>query len=114
MKTIIKIKTWVCPECNYHQDFDPDNAGLMTLHFPDVEVGYCPACCLGKNETKIMKKVKMIKETREDKKTTITIMGEEVNDMLSQETEEPLTATEKKKMKDKIKADIKKFKLLED
>ena len=35
-KTIIKIKTWTCPSCGYHQDFDPDNAELMAKHFPRV------------------------------------------------------------------------------
>ena len=39
-KIEIKIKTWVCPSCGYHQDFDPGNAELMKKHFPKVFVLY--------------------------------------------------------------------------
>lgn len=35
-RTIIKIKTWSCPHCGYRQDFDPENAELVKLHFPKL------------------------------------------------------------------------------
>lgn len=37
-KTIIKIHTWTCPHCDYHQDFDPNNVELVAKHFPRVFV----------------------------------------------------------------------------
>lgn len=67
-KTIIKIKTWFCPLCDYHQDFDANDIDLMALHFRGLPLGHCPSC---KNETEL------IRETNPDKKTTFTIMGEE-------------------------------------
>lgn len=81
-KTIIKIHTWTCLSCGCHQDFDPDNVELMKLHFPNVEVGQCPACFLGQCPDRKRKKTKMVKETDPQKKTTLTVMGEEEVDTL--------------------------------
>lgn len=125
-KTIIQIKTYVCPDCGYHQDFDPNDVDLMKLHFPEVEVGHCPACFRAENPTRTQKKVKMTKEDRPEKKTTVTIMGKEEVDILEVDdmSKEPnvkgirpkrkLTTEEKDTLKAKIDSDIAKFQLLED
>jgi len=67
-KTIIKIKTWVCPLCDYHQDFDANDIDLMALHFRGLPLGYCPSC---------RKEAELVSEVNPDKKATHTIMGEE-------------------------------------
>lgn len=123
-RTIIKIKTWVCPSCGYHQDFDPDNTALMRLHFPDVEVGCCPACFLGQCPDRTKKKTKMVKETDPAKKTTLTIMGEEEVDTLEVQTGETdekgnpkmrkLTAKEKQEKITEIREAVKTARELED
>lgn len=125
MKTF-KIKTWTCPDCNYSQDFDADDKDLMALHFPNVEVGHCPACYQGLTETREKKKVKMIRQIDEAKKTTITIMGEEEVEAIEvDDTSKPkdaegklpkrkLTKAEKDEMKAKIQSDIVKFRAIED
>ena len=145
-KTIIKIKTWTCPHCGYHQDFDPDNSELMKLHFPRVfvlhefrgepvetgtfdeggepimdipityekEVGFCPACFLGQNPEKERKGVKMVKETDNKKKTTLTVMGEEEVETLEIETGEFDTEGKPKKRKlTKDEKDAKKVEIRE-
>ncbi|MDE2439024.1 MAG: hypothetical protein KGN01_06595 [Patescibacteria group bacterium] len=116
-KTIIKIATWRCPDCDYSQDFDPLNRDLMNIHhgFPE---NFCPACYTGKNTTKKVGHVEMIKETNPDKKTTITIMGED--ELETHEIEDgkggkrTLTTQEKEEYTKKIRSDIEKFKALED
>ena len=78
-KTIIKIKTWGCTKCNYHQDFEPTGE-LMNLHFnqstpftlSDIQVNECPSCAL-----KGDRGVSMRKETVVSKKMEMTVMGEE-------------------------------------
>jgi len=78
MKTIIKVKTWSCPDCQYRQDFDVNNQELMDINFPEgVRAGYCPACFLGKCPDGMKKEILMFKENNLDKKITITVMGEE-------------------------------------
>jgi uncharacterized Zn finger protein (UPF0148 family) len=64
-KTIIKIKTWSCPNCNYHQDFEPTNE-LMLKHFK-YSKNVCPSC--GKEA--------LVKETDDNKKVKLTIIGDE-------------------------------------
>jgi len=123
-KTIIKVNTWTCSDCGYHQDFDPNDGNKMVVIFPGVEVGHCPACFLGKNPEREVKRVKMVVETDPKNKTTVTVMGEEEVDTLEVETEEldvkgesimrKLTAEEKVAKIQKIRADIKKFRALED
>ena len=77
MKTIIKIKTWGCSNCGYHQDFEPTQENL-NKHFPEgVKVDCCPACFLGKCPDRIKKEMPLLKETNPDKKITMTVMGEE-------------------------------------
>ena len=107
-KTIIKIKTWRCPGCDYSQDFDPNNAEKMAENFPGLPIGKCPACLMGKNPTKIKGVVDMEVETNSDKKATITIMGEDEVDS------KDISNQEKQAMKDKVRADIIKFRALED
>ena len=124
-KTIIKIKTWVCPDCGYSQDFPADDKDLMALHFPNVEVGHCPACYTGATETREKKKTLMTRQTDEAKKTTITIMGEEeveemevedkngVKDAEGKLPKRKLVKAEKDEMKAKIQGDIVKFREME-
>lgn len=110
--TTIKIKCWVCPECNYHQDFEPTDE-LMLKHF-QREGANCPSCG----------KVELIRETREDHKTTINIMNESEVDALEVESGENdgngepilrnLTSEEKTEKRKKIKDALKKFRALED
>jgi hypothetical protein len=64
-QTIIKIKTWFCPQCGYYQDFEPTKE-LMLKHF-GKEDDFCPSC----------KGAKLIRQADPEKKVTITIMGEE-------------------------------------
>ena len=114
MKTIIKIKTWKCPECDYHQDFKPTQK-LLNLHFPEgVEEDCCPACYLRRNPKRIREKVKMEKETNPNKKITITIMGEEdieteIEEMEKDDGEKKgkkMTEAEKTVYRNKRKKDI--------
>lgn len=123
MRTIIKIPTWRCPECDYSQDFEPTQE-LMNIHFGGIMENHCPACFMGKNNTKERKICLMSKETNNDKKTTITIMGEDELETMEIETNEKdtegkvkkrkLTNKEKEEKILKIRSDIEKFKLLED
>ncbi len=124
-QAIIKIPTWRCPECDYAQDFEPTQE-LMNIHFGGIPEGKCPACFMGKNQTKEVKVCLMNKETNPDKKTTITIMGEdevethEIDDEMKQKDEKgnipkrKLNQFEKDEMIKKIRSDIEKFRLLED
>ncbi len=126
MKTILKIKTWSCA-CGYAQDFDPTQEN-QDLHFnndsqfrlSNLKANECPSCGL-----KGLKGA-MTKETNPDKKTTVTIMGEEdIEDEILKDDEEKtkqgkvkMTGQEKADYRAKRKQDIKdaiiKFKLLED
>ncbi len=117
MSTVIKIKTWRCPTCDYAQDFDPDDKILMALHFPSYPVGNCPACHSGQNPTGIKSEVKMVKETRPEKKTTISIKDEASVDTEVDQDESILLVSkpaEKDKRKQAIRDAIIKFRLLED
>ena len=76
MSIVIKIKTWRCPNCDYAQDFDPDVPALMSVHFPGLPAGDCPACSLGQNPEHTKKKVAMIRETNPEKMTTVTVADE--------------------------------------
>lgn len=123
-KTIIKIRTWACHDCNYHQDFDVDDVALMALHFPGVEVGHCPACFQGLTENKQKKRTLMTRQTDETKKTTITIMGEEeveelevddtskTKDVEGKFQKRKLVKAEKDAYKQKIRDDVVKFNLM--
>ena len=113
MKTI-KIKTWSCPSCNYHQDFEP-TAELMLKYF-DKTNAVCPSC--GRAE--------LIKETNPDKKTIMTIIGEEdieteierIDNEKEKDGKFKMTTQEKDNHREKRKQDIQeaitKARLLED
>lgn len=90
MPTItIKIKTWTCSECGYYQDFEP-TAELMVLHFKGVPADVCPACFLGKNPSRTKAVVQLLKETRPENKSTVTIIGEEeIETEIEEELAEP-------------------------
>ena len=77
-KTIIKIRTWDCTQCNYHQDFEPTQE-LMNVNFNniqgarirDIRANECPSCALKgkrgilmKKETDPAKKMKMTAERK--------------------------------------------------
>jgi len=80
MKTIIALPTWRCPECNYVQDFDPNDASLMAIHFPGHTIGNCPACESGKTISRKKQQMKMKKETDPQKKTKVTIADPDLVD----------------------------------
>jgi len=111
-KTIIKIKTWKCPNCGYYQDFEPTDE-LMLKHF-GRSGALCPSCG----------KTNLIRETNPDKKITISIMGEEEIDTLEVEsgkrdtegrlTMRKLTPAEKTAKIKEIRETIDKFGALED
>ena len=126
-KTIIKIRTWSC-SCGYKQDFPPtqENQDIhfnndRTFRLDDVKENECPSCGLRGIRGK-----QMVKEIDLDKKTIITIMGEEdIEPEIAQEDEKrakenkPLkTTAEKTAYREKRKADIaeaiKQARLLED
>ena len=125
--TIIKIKTWKCGQCGYHQDFEPTQEN-QDLHFnsqmndrlTNLKVNECPSC-------KLKKQVgTLVLEIDPDKKTTIAIMDKaDVDTMTKDDTTQPkdaegkfpqipLTKSEKDEMTAKISADIIKFTALED
>ena len=107
-KTIVKIKTWVCPNCGYKQDFEPTD-DLMLKHFGRIGA-LCSSC--GKSD--------LIKEINPDKKIALTVMGEEdiETEIIEKEKEEKMAEVEKTQYRDKRKQDIeeaiKKAKELED
>lgn len=109
MSTTIKIKTWACPTCKYSQDFDPTDKDLMALHFPGVVTGKCPACAMGKNETKIKAQIAMKPETDPEKQVTVTIA-----DVAEINANEKLTTQQKTAMIAKRDADLTKFKAIEE
>jgi len=88
-KTIIKIATYTCDVCGYAQDFEPTQEN-MDKHFNNnnnfngsgLEENDCPSCVLGKNKERKVKHNKLKKETSQNKKTAIKIMGEEEIDDL--------------------------------
>lgn len=78
-RTEIKIRTWRCPSCEHAYDFDPFDRqykSLLSGH-GGTPLGYCWACWVGANPTGIKDKVLMVKVTDQEKKTTMTVMGEE-------------------------------------
>ena len=95
-KTIIKIKTWSCPECFYHQDFEPTDE-LMLKHF-GRSGDLCPSCG----------KAKLVKEINPDKKIVMTIMGEEdiETEITGKEKEKSMSKVEKTAYRNKRKKDI--------
>lgn len=112
MSTEIKIKTWVCEACDYHQDTE-------SILCRACAIGKCRCPLAGEPHQNLMKK-----ESNPDKKTTITIMDEIDVDTHKISTGKfgsdgkplmrDLTPEEKKQYKQKIKDDIKKFKIIED
>lgn len=117
MVTKILIKTWRCPDCDYTQDFDPNDEELMALHFPGYPVGCCPACHSGQTEKRVKQKVKMVKEARPEKKTTITVKGEDEVDAevdADEKIDKKDKQAEKNRRKQEIREAIAKFRLLED
>ncbi len=95
MKTIIKLKTYMCPNCRFHRASD---------NLP--EDGLCP-----------IHKLTLEKTTAPEDKITVTIMGEEELDTYEIEENKVnrlLKASEKTAMRSKIQADIIKFSALED
>ena len=123
-KTIITIKTWVCPHCGYSQDFEPTQENMnkhfnLDWQFPlnDVKSSECPSCGLKGSRNK-----QMILETRPEKKTIVTIMGEEEVDLLEikdgkdelgKDKTRKLNIVEKEAMKQKIREEIVKYRVLE-
>ncbi len=99
-KTIIKIKTWGCADCNYTQDFEPTQE-LMSLHFNqddkfkinDIQENECPSCALKGN-----RRVSMEKIIDENRKCKMTVMGEEDIDAEIVKKDDELTKDGKSKM----------------
>ena len=134
--TVIRIKTWVCPSCDYHQDYEPTKAN-HAIHFPELRLddGLCPACASGKNPSRIKAAVEMVRETRPERKTTVTILDEVAVDSLivrgeslttqaeadaadAQLEKKParrnLATDEKNQLKARIRADVARFRAMED
>lgn len=105
MPTTFKIPTWRCPECDYAQDFDPEDKVKMKLCFPSIESGFCPACCLGQNPDRVKKQCLMKREKNDSKKTTVSVCDEEEIDSRA-----GLTAGEKKTLKKKRLDDLERLK----
>jgi len=101
MSTTYKIKTWSCG-CGYRQDFDPEDADLMALHFKDVPVGKCPACWLGQNPQRTKMDSGMQVEINQDLQTTVTVMDE-------QDIDQKLPEVEKQRLIEKINSDKERF-----
>ena len=135
--TVIRIKTWVCPSCDYHQDYEPTKAN-HAIHFPELRLDddLCPACASGKNPSRIKAAVEMVRETRQEKLVTITILDEaavdsliargeslttpaqaDAADALLEATKKParrsLSPAEKQQLKARIRADEARFRALE-
>ena len=56
MSTNLVLKSWACPNCPYYQQFDPTDLHLVVQNFPecpDLPLGKCPACWMGKNPQKV-------------------------------------------------------------
>lgn len=122
-KTIISIPTWTC-SCGYSQDFEPTQENQnkhfnSDFRFPlnDLKVNECPSCGL-----KGLRNKQMALETRPEKKTIITIMGEEEVDLvevpdgkdeLGKDKTRKLNIAEKEAMKQKIREEIVKYRALE-
>lgn len=96
MKTVINIKTYMCPSCRFHRAVD---------NLP--EDGLCP-----------VHKLTLQKTTNPEDKITVTVM--DVADLPTHQTEvskdvkRNLTPAEQVEWTAKINADITKFKALED
>lgn len=96
--------------CGYHQDCEP-TAENMQKHF-GYSANICPSC----------KQHPLTLETNPDKKVTITIMGEDEldthevpdgKDADGKDKKRKLTSNEKAQYRDKIQADIIKFRAME-
>lgn len=113
-KTVFRIPTWRCPDCDYSQDFDPGDPALMLKHFPGVNVGHCPACSLGQNKEKIRRDAILTRVTDPLKKTIVTVMDEKDIDNFSTPDEledgssimRKLNKEEKDALRTKIRADV--------
>ena len=100
---IYTIETWSCPECEYNQDFDPNNQEMMSKIFAGVEIGSCPACFMGKNPERQQKNIKMSKQTDKNKKTKVRVPSDD-------EIDADNSVEDKEKAKKKAKDDSKKWK----
>lgn len=102
MQTIIKIKTYSCLECNYHQDFEPTPELMRLNHYRSDNI--CPSC----------KKQPLVLQTDNAKKAIITVIGEkDIEDEINPEKSRPLkhkmpvnTLEEKEAYRTQRKADI--------
>ncbi len=75
--TTIKLKTWYCPACPYHQDYDAADNDLHALHHPDVPATLCPACFYGRNPERVQRESDLLVQDDPDKQVSINIIGEE-------------------------------------
>jgi len=101
-KTIIKIKTWTCPSCGYHQDFEP-TPQLMSQNF-SCQDNSCPSC----------KTSELLLGTDDSRKIAHTVLGDEdidaeiliLCDKLVENGSEEMTANEKAEYKTKRQGDV--------
>lgn len=117
-KTIIFIKTWRCDKCNSSVDFEPTETNYIQQQYGGTGDGECP------NKKSRGCNGLMIKVSDPFMKSKLTIMGEEELETLEIETDEldvdgknkkrKLTPVEKEEKRLKIRADIEKFRALED
>lgn len=115
-KTTIKLKTWYCPACGYHHDYDPADAEKHALHHPGIPVALCPACFTGHNATRTQAEVPMRVQDDPAKQIEIVIIGPEHieamqidsghKDKAGKTLLRSLTAAEKKEETDKMHAAI--------
>src|SRR3990167_8090389 len=101
MPTIIKVKTWVCEACDFHQDYESTSCKACAI-------GKCRCPFAGSSHNNVM-----IEESNSDKRTVITIMDEADVDIhkisIGQHGHDgkpimrDLTNEEKKEYKQKIK-----------
>jgi hypothetical protein len=125
-RTTITIRTWHCPACGYHQDFDPSDAKLMAKHFPGVEAGHCPACFTGQSASRKRFRSPMAVQTDPERKVAVTVMGKE--EVLGLETEDvsaqpdasgrrptrKLTLDERINLRQRIDDEVARFRAIED
>ncbi len=86
--TTIKLKTWYCPACPYHQDYDPADEELHAVHYPDVPATRCPACFYGRNPERVQRESDLLVQDDPDKQVSINIIGEEEIAQMEVPTEE--------------------------
>jgi len=74
--TTITLKTWYCPACAYHQDYDPADDDQRARHHPGLPANRCPACDGGRNPEGVRRESDLRVQDDPAKQVSVRVIGE--------------------------------------